>query len=390
MKNIVLLKGKFQYDVVNRFIDYIEKGFYKLGYETRIIEFSNFDSEEKKNEYIYKLLTFIDNDTQFVFLFNLIMNNVLKGFTKIYDKLNFLTVGFLVDSTILHYDRVKNISDKDVLFCMDENHIDIAKLYTKNVYFSPHGGCEARTKISIDSCKRNKPIVFAGTYENSNEIFNDWKYYDETTRKNMLEILELGMSSKELYLENIVIDFLKSRFEFEDMMESGGYQIFTEIDRYIRMKRREDIINSLINKGLKVECYGKGWENFGLADKLDVKGSVSFSYILHLMQKSKVFLDCTPSYKKGGHERIFSSMLNGSVCFTDRNIYLGKEFKENKEILFYDYDNLNESIDRLIDILDNDSKRIEIAQDGQKKALENHTWENRAKFIVDKINEIKL
>jgi spore maturation protein CgeB len=97
-----------------------------------------------------------------------------------------------------------------------------------------------------------------------------------------------------------------------------------------------------------------------------------------LIGDSKISVNVMPWFKRGAHDRIFNSMLNGAVCATDTSMYLDDFISDNENALYYhlkDIDSLPERIGRLLA----DSELAEhIAAQGYDTAASGHTWERRA------------
>lgn len=51
-------------------------------------------------------------------------------------------------------------------------------------------------------------------------------------------------------------------------------------------------------------------------------------------------MNVMPWFKDGAHDRVFNSMLNGAVCFTDWSRYLTENLRDGEDIFFYELDAL--------------------------------------------------
>ncbi|MEB3751052.1 MULTISPECIES: glycosyltransferase [Geobacillus] len=86
---------------------------------------------------------------------------------------------------------------------------------------------------------------------------------------------------------------------------------------------------------------------------------------------------------RGGHERIFTTMLHGAVSLTDNNLFLQSEFKDGEDLLSYSFTSY--PYDRIQSFLDDKVTLQKIAENGRKKVIEKHTWLARAKKIIETV-----
>ena len=92
-----------------------------------------------------------------------------------------------------------------------------------------------------------------------------------------------------------------------------------------------------------------------------------------------------PWFKHGAHDRVFSSMLNGSICVSDPSSYLEAELESDKEIIFYDLKKPDELPNKVKGILSDKERWKTIQTNAYKKTINSHTWEQRANVIHEKV-----
>jgi len=95
------------------------------------------------------------------------------------------------------------------------------------------------------------------------------------------------------------------------------------------------------------------------------------------------------SIKNDINMRIFEALISGSMLITNKIKNNGFEelFEENKDlVIFENWKDLKEKIDYY---LRHEDERERIALNGYKKALNFHKYEDRAKFILEKIQELR-
>ena len=109
-------------------------------------------------------------------------------------------------------------------------------------------------------------------------------------------------------------------------------------DLNVRFHYRELAIRALVDSGLKVNTYGEGYNYIVCEHPENIiqHGSANSQQCLDNISQAKISLNVMPWFKKGAHDRVFNSCLNGAVCLTDSSSYLDEIFTDGKDILFYD------------------------------------------------------
>ena len=120
----------------------------------------------------------------------------------------------------------------------------------------------------------------------------------------------------------------------------------------------------------------------------DIHPPVDFSDLLKLMSQSKIVINSRPN-TQGVSERVPSTMLNGAVSFNDTNNALSQEFKDGREAIFFDYQNLEELPGKIFHLLSHPDELNAIASAGQQKARLHHTVSHRAQSILDNVERFR-
>ncbi len=115
-------------------------------------------------------------------------------------------------------------------------------------------------------------------------------------------------------------------------------------------------------------------------------GNADCEKIGEIYSQSKIVVNF--SIKNDINMRIFEGMCSGSMVITNKINDIGfKEiFKENENIVLFE--SLDDLFSKIDFYLKNDSLREIISKNGQSLVLKNHTYENRAKFIIEKIENL--
>lgn len=180
------------------------------------------------------------------------------------------------------------------------------------------------------------------------------------------------------------------RQHFIDYNEQMFLQFISEtgiaIDTQVRYYQRYQVVEALVLAGLNVHCFGLDWSQTELVkySNFNYYGEVFCEPGRILFEHTKILINILPKYSTGTHERIFSSMIRGALCFTNANAYLESMFAENEEIVFYDFDNLDDLVRKIKYYLssENESERLQITKNAFEKVKNHHTWINRAEEIL--------
>ena len=162
------------------------------------------------------------------------------------------------------------------------------------------------------------------------------------------------------------------------------------IDLYVRNYWRGEAVKRLVDSGIHVDVFGKGWDELECerAEYLHIHPQTTSLACLEHLQRAKVSLNVMPWFKDGAHDRVFSSILNGAVCVSDKSKYLCEELKEGEGVCYYELEHLKELPFIVQDLLNDEEKRYDVIKNGIEKVRKNHTWENRVKQIVEWIENV--
>ena len=84
--------------------------------------------------------------------------------------------------------------------------------------------------------------------------------------------------------------------------------------------------------------------------------------------------------------RVFEALCSGSLLVTDSAPGSGLEefFQDNEHLVIFNEENL---IERIRFYLEHPEERLKIAQKGRKEVLARHTYDHRAKFLLDTLDD---
>ena len=255
--------------------------------------------------------------------------------------------------------------------------------------FLPLGGTSLWTKESLPGWDdRPYDVVFTGNYTPPDH-FTDviTRVYDEYT-KFYYGIINDFIEHPHLGMHQGLIRHLEE--EVEDATEDGVRDMLPNmifIDLYVRHYFRGEVVKKLVDAGIRVACFGAGWDLLKCDHPENlIRGKVLDSHAcLKEISKGKISLNVMPWFKDGAHDRVFNSMLNGAVCFTDWSQYMTEELRDGEDVIFYELDQLDKLPQAIRDLLSDRERWERMQKQAYQTAYEKHTWDNRARRIHKEI-----
>jgi spore maturation protein CgeB len=137
---------------------------------------------------------------------------------------------------------------------------------------------------------------------------------------------------------------------------------------------REAIVNSLLQKDINVKAYGSGWES----GRLPINDTNKFYNQCKIVLGISTILGCNNFVSM--KLRDFDVPMSGSVYITNYNEDTAKIFQDNTEACYYN--NIDDCIEKVLNLLSDENKLEEIRQNTLVKALDN-TYEKRVKELLN-------
>jgi hypothetical protein len=231
-------------------------------------------------------------------------------------------------------------------------------------------------------------VVFTGNYTPPS-TFNEaiTRINDEYTEfyygiiRDFIEHPHLSMDA------GIIKHLLES---VEDIDEAGIKECMPNmimIDLYVRHYFRGEVVKTLVDSGIRVHCFGAGWDLLECKHPENiVNGKVLDSLgCLQQISRAKISLNVMPWFKQGAHDRVFNSMLNGAVCFTDWSAYLKEILQDGRDVCFYELNELDRLPEQIRSLLADRERWEQMQKQAYETALESHTWAHRARRIHEEI-----
>lgn len=393
MQTIIMFKGISQYDVLRYFVDDLAKAFSKLEFDVQVIDLI-------EDSWTEKLISLVKTKEIAFFLgMNGVGIEISADGKSLYDLVGVPFFAFLVDHPMYHLGRLNSstTSSNIIVSCMDSDHIPFLRTMAPNYsrlfmkVFVPHGASIDQLNLEQGE-ERPIDVLFAGSFADPNEIRREWKSLYPAMGKLADDIMERAIYDPSMSIHDIVDEVLRGKgISFSDSQLTSFWGIIRSVDLYVRYKVRSDIIRHLNNLPISVEVYGNGWEKLNLktSQRFKVFESIKFDEVTEKMKQAKTTLNIIPSIRNGGHERIFTSMLSGSVALSTSNPYLQNTFEHGRNSLLFESRNMDELSRVLEGYLGQSDRLQEISKQGQEIARKYHTWDNRATEILNAIEIYK-
>ncbi len=395
MKKLILFKGGTE--TLGFFSEQMEKEFRLLGHEVFMFDY------KKEAESAFRLLRFIKkgNTAMLSFNFHGLCNEQLlrdESDRYIWEDFGVPCYNIVVDHPF-YYDRFMPQLPADYTqLCVDRNHEAYMCRFYPHVKlgpFLPLAGTELDWEGDEPLPIRDRDIdlLFVGSsaapefYEQY--IKKEGPEYEAFYRSVMDEMIKNPDKTFEEVFEPMIRRTAQEHDHITDDMLREAYSHMVHFDMYIRYYYRCAVIRILADSGLKVVCVGSGWDKFECQSRDNI---IPLSYCtslecLRLMRRSKICINVMPWFKNGAHDRIFNTMLNRSVSFTDSSVYLDTILTDGQDCLLYSLKELDVIPGIIKDAL-NDPERLQsIADAGYELARAGHTWAHRADFLSEYVSK---
>ncbi len=379
IQKFIFLTGKVE--TLSYFSLAIKAELEKKGFSCFVFDF------EKEFDSFMKLTWFADENSC-LFTFNFIGlsgEEVFEGQEgkSFWQERKVACVNYLVDHPAYYPKPMGRLPERYVQFCVDKEHVRYTqRFYPKATYvtFMPLAGSGGRTCRPFG--ERSMQVLFAGNYTPLS-TFEPYLCRIKEEAGFYREILDYFIENPDTSLGEGIELFFKRDFpdikerELRDAMINSTF-----IDLYIRFYFRGKTIQTLVDGGVKVDVLGSGWDMLPCEKKenLIIHGPQKTEGCLKAMEDAQISLNCMPWFKEGSHDRIYSSMLCGAVCVTDKSRYLTQKIKE--EAVFYDLKELDKLPEQIGWILGHPGQGENIAQAGREYACTGHTWSVRVENIL--------
>ena len=419
MKRLLLFQPSVE--TLHFFSDRLAEEYVKLGYEVRLVRIHEpFFGTENLIDFIVPhetlMITFNFHGIQREAIFHTPEGELL------WDKYDVACINIIVDHPFYYYEELQYLPKRYLQICIDGDHTDYMKLLYPEIALGetiPLAGCDYRnsfgggtplplrddvidpatwipnltgeTMTFLPIAERSTPVVFTGCYTQPDFFLpymsRNGAEYDAFYHGILDDLLaDPDQCIHTVYLRHLNREL--PELSTEDLKNVMNKMIF--LDLWIRFTFRGKIIQTLVDADLPVHCIGAGWETLSVKNKnrLSYTEYSDTQVCLKAISEAKLSLNVMPWFKRGAHDRIYSSMLNGTVCVTDKSQYLLEHFSDGDMLRYYDLKNLSALPDIVTGLLERPDTMQQIADKARAYAGKNLTWKQYAEKLIPYFSKV--
>lgn len=287
------------------------------------------------------------------------------------------------------------LSPRTIVVSIDQDFYQMFRQFRfPHVLFLPHAVSQ-----DLQPAKEFVPlydVIMLNTYVDYEVIQQKWhREYSAALAEILEESAEWTLSDLNIpYMQAFIQTMNKhlKRGNTLDPRQINYPLIFDELGAYLGGKSQMELLQAI--EEVDVHVFGApagsiGWKkHLKNKDNIKVHEAIPFSKALDLMKRSKFVLHATPQIKRGAHERVLSGLACGSAVLALASPFLKENFQDEREILLYAPRRWDEVNRKLRIYLQDDNRRLQLAAEGRKKVLRFHTWDERAKVLIQQLPPI--
>ncbi len=412
MKRLLLFQPSVE--TLHFFSDRLAEEFVSMGYEVRLVRIHEpFSGTERLKEFILPgetvMITFNFHGIQREAIFHTPEKKLL------WDLYDVACINIIVDHPFYYYDELNYLPRRYLQICIDDDHTDYMKRFYPELICGetmPLAGCSYRTSFSagrsnppqndvtepeppapdaspaayvqLPLAMRSTDVVFTGCYTDPDFFLPYMQRNGADYNAFYHGILDDLLAAPDQCIHTVYLRHLNRELPEltdEDLKNVMNKMIF--LDMWIRFHFRGKAIQTLLDAGIPVHCIGAGW-NVLPTKKRHLLTHTEYSntaVCLQAISDARISLNVMPWFKRGSHDRIYSSMHNGSVCLTDKSTYLLKNFRNGEMLCYYDLKEIEALPFIVTDLLAHPDKMQQLADRAQSYAKEHLSWKQYAKKL---------
>jgi len=361
---LLILSGYSRYGVHGLISEQLAAGFEEVGWDVDL--FDPLHQEEKQ-------LRFTRISYDLVLSCNGSASIIPYRSSNLFQELRIPQIVLLTDHPLHCLPRLRPKIDRRMVLCIDPAHIEVAKRLVL-----PHNPVEflAQAAFEGDVGCDERPIDLLLT--GSNRPSSDsWKRLEQLQRERPeVPICDRALSA-DLDENPNPLELVGEPLDLDDPVRC---EMVAEVELYIRNRRREQMVEMLLDRGLRLTVVGEGWEpRPGLECRPPLEAIDAFT----LMGEAKMVLDLPLLFQYGAHERGLSAMAAGAVGVVPDNPFFDDHFDCKQDLLAYRWLERKLLPDQIEALLRDEPTRLEMAQRGRARVSQGHTWRQRAHEIAE-------
>jgi len=300
-------------------------------------------------------------------------------------------IACLVDSPNRFVELIK--SKRTIVTCVDRFSCNFFQgLGLPHVFFMPHAVSPSLCPPKEEGKKEYDAVLLA-SFIDYEAIRNGWAdKYPTAVHWALHEAAEEALRNGERSYVEIFVEAFDRQLQTlggVDPRTINLVAILQDLEDYINGKDRVELVRSL--QGIRLDIFSQAKEEewkkylgkeFG---NVQLHGAIPFDEALEVMKLSRVILNSCPSLRLGGHERVFAGLACGAALLSSDSAYLRETFTAGKDILFYQHGDRNGIANMVESLIKDEGKRFELANRGREVVMEYHTWDERAKMLLQRV-----
>ncbi len=413
MKKLLLFQPSVE--TLAFFSNRLAEEYVRMGYEVRLVRIQEpFFGTDALKDFIVPhetvMITFNYHGIQREAIFH---NENKELLWDLYDV---ACINIIVDHPFYYYEELLYLPKRYLQICIDGDHTDYMNRFYPEIRLGetlPLAGCDYRDSFgggaplsltddvtdpsvwfsnltgdrisSLNIADRSTPVVFTGCFTKPDFFLPYMKRNGEEYDAFYHGILDDLLANPDQCIHTVYLRHLNRELPEltnEELKNVMNKMIF--LDLWIRFTFRGRAIQTLVDADIPVHCIGAGWDTLEIKNKnrLTYTEYSDTSVCLKAISEAKVSLNVMPWFKRGSHDRIYSSMLNGAVCVTDKSTYLTEHFIDGDMLCYYDLKHLEKLPNIVTGLLEHTDTMQKIADRAKTYARENLTWKQYAVKLV--------
>lgn len=339
----------------------------------------------------------------------------------LFDLLDVACINIVVDHPYYYYEELKHLPNRYLQICIDEDHTEYMKMLYPRITCGETlsiAGTALRESFPFDTeegpdahltnpallkehflkpvpvlpiSKRSTDLVFTGCYTNPDTFLPYMKRNGKDYEIFYQGIIDDLMASPDQCSHTVYLRHLNRELpelSIEDLRNVMSKMIF--LDLFVRFTFRGTVIRTLNKAGIKVSCIGAGCDSLKVSKPslLTETGYSSSAECLRAMANAKLSLNVMPWFKQGTHDRVYSSMLNGSVSVTDKSKKLCSLFEKKEFAVFYDLKKIDQLPEQVSSLLSSPDRMQDISNRALRYAKKHLTFQSFIKELLPYFSKV--
>ena len=362
------------------FANQMADAFENLGFDVQVCEFDEQDDLDAVFQPLYgkKYRLLLDFNST-------ITRMVEEDGTPVLDKIDGPFFDYILDHPLFHYNCLNaNLKNLNGIFLDEAQEAYVKRYYprVKQTLTMPLGATEA---VTGGRKKETEEILFMGTYDDPDSIYEMVSLSPEPLKTYMKELIDMRVEDPVLPMETGFRQLLKAHGEdLPDDKFSLFMNAMYSVDAYIRDYFRKAAVDELVRAKIPVRLVGEGWEKYESCNETYVtrEKAVVFGLSFEKIAHADVLLNVSPFFNHGAHDRIFAGMANHCTVLTDQNPYLKRILNDGEQVCVYSLKDIRTLSDYAAELLTNHALCRDIQNNAYVEFKQKYTWEEKAKQLL--------